>query len=501
MNKSRMLSLLLAFALSLSCLAVLSSCTGGGDDSSEKQSGSESTDGEKKWYSDLDFNGDRLVVSQSVNVYDSAGSIPNAQKYTRGPEDIGSDTVLNLCYSRNKDVATALNVKVSYVETNYYYHEINPYLDQVAMMSKANVDLVINDVYAVTSAMLKGQLYNLKSDAETNYFNFSHESWYPDYINGLTYDENYVYAMAGDYFMDVVRSAHCLYVNTDIFEVQLKDHYESMKDFYQMISDGNWTFDEFSTLISAGWKSTSGSSSAVASDEYVGFWTHRNAIEPTTLGQDISMVEKTADGYVMVENTANLGLFAEAVCKLYNTDGVLMDSSDMSDHRKYFTEGSALFMSRFWLGDLEYPSFYAMEEKSAIIYPKWTEAADYHTWVHDSAEIGYIMTNTATFTPTSAYCQLLNEESLDIMQEYFEYQLKYKQNTDPEALSMLDLIRDTIVSPFEMYLSPASTRSAVIDAIPANNPAAATNKYESNLPDYRKKLQDKLIQFNAIDEK
>ncbi len=503
MNKRRFLCLLLALVLSLSCLGVLSSCNPPVDSQSNEGSSGESTVPPTTiWHADLDFD-EELVISQSINVYEGAASLPNAEKYTRGPDDIGADSVLNLCYTRNKEVAQALGLDISYVETNYYYNGINPYIDQLAVMAKAPADLIINDVYAVSSAMLKGQLYNLKSTVETNYLDFSQEGWYQDYINGLTYDESRIYAMAGDYFIDVVRTAHCLYINTEIFEIQLSDYYDSMKEFYQMIEDGDWDYDEFQTLITAGWKSTSGTTDAVLTDEYIGWLTQVAALMGTGFGQDISMVEKNGNTYVMKENTEDLSLFAKTVCDLFNADGVVIDDGlglGVGGRRQYFTEGSVLFLSGFWLGDLEYPSFYAMEKKSAVIYPKWNESKKYGTWVHDSAEIGYILTNTATFTPTSAYCQLLNEKSVDIMREYFEYQLKYKQNTDPEALAMLDLIRDTIASPFEYYLTPSGCGIGFLvrNAVIPNNPASVATQYSSNRPDFEKKLGDKIAQFNNL---
>ena len=511
MNKKRLLSLLLALALSLSCLAVLSSCDGGGNDSSEKQSESENTPGDDTvWYAGLDFD-EHLVVSQSVNLYDTTGSIPNAEKYTRGPDKITADKVLNMCYERNRDVAKALGLTVEFKPVNWSYLDINTNLDLLSKKTVSDIDLVINDVIAVTPAMLKGQLYNLKDDAEENYFDFTHECWYNDYINGLTYDESRVYAMAGDYFMDVVRSAHCIYVNTEIFEIQLQDNYASVKDFYQMIKDGEWDFVEFETLIQEGWKSTSGTTDAVLTDEYIGWLTTFGALNGTAYGQEISMIEKNGNTYTMKENTAELDLFTKALCELYHTDGVLEgDSSlvDINGRRQLFTEGRVLFLSNFWLGDLEFPTFFEMDKKAAIIYPKWDLSKEYGTWVHDSAEIGYILTNTATFTPTSAYCQLLNEKSVAVMREYFEEQIKFKQNTDPYAIEMLDMIRDTIASPFEFYLTPTAGNDKIKsgigiltrDFIPQNNPSAAATHYSSYLPEFRANLANMIAQFNALDD-
>lgn len=495
--KKRVLSFVLALSLALVCL---SACTGGGgSSSSEKSSESEGTPPDDAWYADLDFGGATLTVSQSVNVWDTASSIPNAAKYTRGPEDIGSDDVLNMCYSRNREVANALGITVKYVETNYRYDGINPYLDQIATMATSPADLVINDIYAVNSAVLRGQFYNLKSQAEENYFNFAHESWYTDFINGYTFDSDYAFIAAGDYFMDVVRSAHVLYVNTDIFEVQLSEYYESMKDFYRMILDGDWTYDVMGDLVARGWKPTSGSPFATLDDEIVGWWISASAAEPAIKSSaSFTMVEKTDTGFILKADISNILGLSEVLCEAYNGDGVYCHNShtDNATARERFTGNGILFLSGFWLGDLEYSSFFAMENKAPIVYPKWNETfSQYRSYVHDSAEIGYIMTNVKDFPMVSAYVQLLNEESVPVMREYFEFALKYKQNTDPEALSMIDLVRTSIRVDEYALATFNGGNVGYWGAITANNPSSASNSYSSNRPSNEGKLNNALATF------
>ncbi len=497
--KKKITCLCLAFLLLVSSLCSLSACTGGGE-SSSKPKESESTGGgnEKEWYSDLDYRGAKLTVSQSTNVWDTSASIPNAEKYTRGPEDIGSDDVLNMCYTRNREVATALNVNVQYVETNYDYSGINPYLDQLAMMSSSQADLIINDIFAVPSAILKGQLYNLKSQAEENYLDFDKDGWYKNYIEGYTYDPNYAFIAAGDYFMDVVRSAHVLYVNTELFQVQLSDFYADMKEFYQAILDGEWTYDVMQNLVAYGWKSTSNNSYATPDDEIVGFWIlNGSCVSALASSASFSMLEKTQNGFILKEDIANPLALSEVLCGVYNGDGVYCQNSKYENGvaRDQFTGNGALFLSGFWLGDLEYPSFFAMENKAPIVYPRWNETfSRYCSYVHDSAEIGYIMTNVKNFSMVSAYVELLNEKSVDIMHQYFEFALKFKQNTDPEALSMLDLIRDNIrIEPYALAGSIAGVD--YWNAMTANTPSSATNKYSSNRPNNEVKLNTNITTF------
>ena len=452
MNAKKLLSLFLAFALSLSVMFVFTACDDEGKDDSTKKG----TDDSKAWYANLDFGGQTLNISQSINTWTTDSSIDNAAKYTRGPSQAGTtDKVLNLCYDRNKEVAQLLNVKIKYTETNYRYNEINPYLDQLAMQSQAQFDLIINDVIAVVPAILKGQLYNLKSTEETNYLDLSHSSWYQDYMNGLTLDENKIYAVAGDYFIDVLRSAHCLYLNTELFQTNLNQNYASLDEFFDMVAAGQWTYDEFNTLINDGWVSSSGNATASIDDDCIGFLATTGAgFNPFTMSTDIQLIQKDASGnYSVNHDISQLSTYAEKLNRIYTNDGTVVENNQSVNFRDIFTQGRALFLNTYWLGDLEFSSFQAMENKAPIIYPKWhEEQTNYRAYVHDSAEIGYILTNTANFTPMSAYLQLINEKSVPILSEYYEYTLKFKKNTQPGAVKMIEIIHDSIASPFDQFI-------------------------------------------------
>lgn len=111
--------------------------------------------------------------------------------------------------------------------------------------------------------------------------------------------------------------------------------------------------------------------------------------------------------------------------------------------------------------------------------------------------------NTGNFTVTSAYCQLISEESVDVMRDYFEYALKYKQGTDSSGIGMLDLIRNTVISPFGQYLVGKATTMSILDRLEVldiNNPAAAIKKYRENLPTYAGKLAEDISTFYQLED-
>jgi hypothetical protein len=92
--------------------------------------------------------------------------------------------------------------------------------------------------------------------------------------------------------------------------------------------------------------------------------------------------------------------------------------------------------------------------KGVIPVPKWNqnEQDEYHTMVHDQAELGCILNTAQAYSAASALMQFLNEESGDVVHAYYEKGLKYKYNDDKNARTMMDIIRETTDSPFGMQI-------------------------------------------------
>lgn len=443
-----------------------------------------------------------ITVSQSVAV-DADALTVSAEKYTRGPEELVADEVLNACYERNRQVAMMLDVTVVYEETNLAPDEIGEHLDRMALMETSPVDLIINDVSAAVSAILKGQLYNLKSANEDNYFNFGHESWYTDYMEGLTYDPSRVYVLAGDYFLDVLRSTEVMYVNEVCFDRQLADRYRHTYEFYIMIYEGEFTYDELATLTAMGWKATSGETVAVPDDEIVGLWHHGFGGMVASL--PLSMVEQSDGGYALSDNTEALRSVASLLCDIWQTEGAFSEPIGMSVHtglRKFSNDG-IVFLTGYTLGDIETAEMLATERKSPIVYPKPNAALPYCTSVRSTAELGYVLANAENFSLVSAYCQTLNEATRQrqILIDYAEMHTGFLHfNFDmPLIKNMLYLIRDSIGSSFTQYLAgydltDVIDRTTVLDA---NAPEKAVARYLDGLPAYRERLAADIAAFDA----
>ena len=103
------------------------------------------------------------------------------------------------------------------------------------------------------------------------------------------------------------------------------------------------------------------------------------------------------------------------------------------------------------LGEMESPELrdFTMA-KGLVPIPKWNdkEQEQYITTVHDQVEIGTILNTANAFSAASALMQYLNEESGDVVYTYYDKGLKFKYNDDKNNREMMDLIRETVGSPF-----------------------------------------------------
>ena len=493
----RKISLFLVLCLIFGCIGILSSC-----EPEESGDGPEIEGLDVAWAKDLDFDGVTLTVSQSINVWDPTTSIENAAKFTMATKANNADTVLNACFERNEAVKKTINVKVNYIETDMRYNGIADYVMGIITQQQA-IDLIINDVYGVVPAATNGYLFNLKTEklagnTINNYFNLDHASWYDDYMKGLTVDESKMYGLAGHYFMDIMRSAHCLYVNTEIFEDKCANIYPEMDTFYRDVEDGLFTYDVFNELIYLAWEDA-GKQGETDLDDQLGLIMHSGAgLFPFIYGSEVSALDYSGREVTVKPNVAEeVNTVATAIDMIMYQDGTYLVSGTGKDNllNDTFTQGGAMFLNSAWLGHLEHSAFQGMDNKAAIVYPKVNDDYEYSTYVHDSAEIGYIPVTCQNFEAVSAYVQLLNEQSTTIINAYFENQLKYKYNTadSSAAIGMLDLINETIGSPAYQYLEGASLVSEVggtsiygciSTAVNAHNPTNAATLYQASINAY-----------------
>ncbi len=493
-----LLSLFLVLALLLLSLA---SCNPTGPE----DTGSKLDATEEDWYYGVDFNNKSIIV----RYHESAASI-----YTKGPDEKGSDTVLDRCYDRNRSVAATLGLKVA----SRTGDNSLDYMNEIALMPDAAPDLTIlrNDI--TLTCTLEGYIrqINRAPNGKTSYFDFDAECWYLDFMEGLTMDESKYFAVAGDYFIDVLRQADCLYMNTDYYQEKIG----TLKEFYSLVERGMFNADEMKNMIELAYEDIT-DQGYVDEGDRLGLLCQRSvSFYPWIYGTDAAVVEKSAtEGWVIRDNPQDFVELIDNVIDVYTANGTYQTESNLTDRKNYFMdkfrENGVLFVSTLRMGDLEEQKMQNMDNKIAVVYPKMNRLQGYYrTYVNYDAEVGMIPVQAKqNYTEVSAYLQLLNEQSTDIVDQYFQESLKFKYSTEASGAGrMLDVIYDSIGSSFYKNISDAAcgesgyTQSevpqlvAMVSKCVGNKQNSFTEQWASYREAYRAGLEKLKGKYAALGE-
>ena len=180
---------------------------------------------------------------------------------------------------------------------------------------------------------------------------------------------------------------------------------------------------------------------------------------------DIHLVDvyKDASGnYSFSYKSANQDLYDifNKVAKVFSTEGVVavQEGSSAQEQvdliRKKFSEGTLLIGGSILMGAVEDEVYQEMKQGFGLIpNPKFSEEAGYNTLIHNVAKCGAISRNCVeNRAAISAFIQYCSENSRIIVNEYYNYAMKYKFTSDAGTAEMLDLIYANVVAVREKAL-------------------------------------------------
>lgn len=446
----------LCILLACACfLGVFVGCDGG------NPSGGDGDRDENGGWTNVDFGGQTVNVCISTNKWREC-YFPSGDLYTRGPDSAGSNEVAKEVLARNNLAEETLGITLVYTERDLDNQSIQEDIRAIVQTAAKNSpDVYNNDLYGIARAMIDGMLLNLQEpvDGVKNYFDFAADGWNLDYMKGCTFDQEKLYILAGDYFIDLVRMAWAILVNHDLFNASLgnmPNWCKSIEDFYDFVDDGFWDLDMLATFSSAAFSDGGVYGKEEKTDARLGLYLSRlqgrlvsAASQVTTYYQDESFKPRVLDSIDVYQKVAN-----EYVA-LTEEQGVLYEEyAETPYHIDPFLWGNVMFCFSP-IGEMESEllrNFSA--EKGLVPLPKWNASSqdEYFTPVHDQAELGCILKTAKAFSAASALMQFLNEESSTVIHSYYEKGLKYKYNDNKNARKMMDIVRETTDSPFSWQI-------------------------------------------------
>ena len=439
-----------------------------------------------------------------------------SKKYLSGELDDGGD-VSKAVRLRNTQAQSKTNVDVKYL----YYSNTATYGwgKTIALIEKdvqqggtTAPDIYALFVYDMVGASLKGCFANLLTTASRpgNYFEFNEETYSPEkddlgymyeYMESLTLAPGKkMYVLSSDYFIDMVRAFFCIPVSIELMnnngqEIVAKnaagikvhtggdrtgDGEFNIEDFYQLVLDGEWTYDRIAAFATEVYKPASTNSGACQiGDDIVGFAIDSSGLAASGLlyTTSVPIIQKNlnatelSDRYNYPASNPELVAFSLKAKELFGgeTRGVCVINKDMNYQefgaeghlaiRKRFSENKVLFGDIVLLGALEFQAYQNMKQGDGfgvVPVPVYKAEDNYLTQIHNMGSCGAINIKTGEYSQCTAFLNYQSTNSANVIENYYNYNVKYGLATESEGtVAMLEYLRANVRSSFDKAMEDA----------------------------------------------
>lgn len=391
----------------------------------------------------IDYAGREFRVYTSVDTTDAT----NGDRFIRGTEETNGEIVNDAVYDRNLFVSELLGITLKFTEANYSYSAAEAAIKNLVMAGADEYDVITQDLMSLAGLASGSYLRNIYN---TTVMDYDQVYWYGDAMRDLQFIEGGMYMLLGDYFTDCLASAHTLYTNESILE----DNFGSTEYINEMVFNGNWTIDNMVSIVTSVAQDTNGDGQMTEGDLFgftcIGVW---GSAIPGLIGTGIKFVERTDAGISYCYNNERSVRILEKLNEMYYNSGTLTAISESSPAglRTVFANGKTLIMGYNRLGDLE--NLRDIEFSMGIIpYPKLDEDQEnYVTSLHDTTEAGAILSTLPTDSEEFVHTcleVLCRETNKRVIPQWYENALKVKYVDGQDDAKMIDLIHDSITSPF-----------------------------------------------------
>lgn len=498
----KFISLLITCAILTSFAACSNPDSGNQNDNSSGTTPSESTTETESETEEIDPFADVNYGGRSFRVYTSVDTndATNADAFIRGSGEYNGEAVNDAVYERNLKVSELLGINLEFIEANYNYGTAANSIKTQIQSGDNAWDVIANDLRALANISSEGYLKNIYNNT---ILNMDAEYWYADSMKDLMFNSAGMYLLVGDYFTDALASCHTLYVNEEMLDNVLG----SQNYINDMVFDGKWTIDEMTKIVEQSYNDADGNGEKNSGDTFgyicVGMW---GSAIPMLLGQDVTFVTKTETSVEFAFNNERSVAVLDKLHALYYSNGTNTSVSNVSALQTCFANKEALIMGYNRLGDLA--NLREIEFPFGVVpYPKFDAAQEnYNTSLHDTTEIGAIPSTIVgedlefTLTCLEVLCR---ETGKTVIPEYYENGLKVKYADGQDDAKMIDLIHDSICSPFavayDVTLGNFLLANVFLNPL-ANDNINFSSSYEKYEKPAKKLLERVTESFNSVIE-
>ena len=348
-------------------------------------------------------------------------------------EDDSEDLVESATYKRNKEVEDRYGITITVSESNDSNYETDA-LNSILAGDDA-YDLIFAHSRAAFVYAIQGAAMNF-NDISTIHLD---KPWWTQDITESCNINGKLYVLDGDISTSGLGATMCLFFNKRIFD-ELGYDYP-----YEMVKDGDWTFDEFSYLAKKGGADLNGDGVMDPEVDQYGFRAEQWEAPMNILytgGQKIYDKDDEGNLQLTLYSTKTVEIYDEFFSLMNNASCILFSNATGYKGSGMFSEGRAMFTDT----ELRHAqTLRNMDDDFGILpYPKFDEADNYATATNGGSHLLVIPITVSDVERTGAITEALCAiGSRDVIPAFYEKSLKTKYARDEESEDMIDIIRSS----------------------------------------------------------
>lgn len=417
------------------------------DTSAETKDATESETAEIETSGEADRKGKEFRILSATR---APAGMASSDCFLEGEQNTAG-TINEAVHERNTAVELELDVALTFSHADADKSDIQSEIKRLVMSGTDAYDLVISELLPFASLANDGTFRNILSSEFTG-FDFENKPyWYKEYMDDLRLVNGYEYLLAGDFFIDVLRSSHLLLFNKEMY----RDHYRrDPGEVFEWVLNYEWTYEKLNGIITDMYLDKNGNSRRDYGDRWgLSISDLRSAKIGFIVSADPGLVSRSEDGTprIVLGDTSRMADLTQRLSLLLVNSSCYISDAAGGNSLRDFTEGSALLCEGHWLGSLENTALPDMKEGAGVLpYPQlYASDKRYITATSNTANVGAVLLTAKDEAFISTVIQALNRETASrLIPKYYRDALKLRYDADPYTAGMIRILHDNIGGSF-----------------------------------------------------
>lgn len=417
------------------------------DTSAETKDATESETAEIETSGEADRKGKEFRILSATR---APAGMASSNCFLEGEQNTAG-TINEAVHERNTAVELELDAALTFSHADADKSDIQSEIKRLVMSGTDAYDLVISELLPFASLANDGTFRNILSSEFTG-FDFENKPyWYKEYMDDLRLVNGYEYLLAGDFFIDVLRSSHLLLFNKEMY----RDHYRrDPGEVFEWVLNYEWTYEKLNGIITDMYLDKNGNSRRDYGDRWgLSISDLRSAKIGFIVSADPGLVSRGEDGTprIVLGDTSRMADLTQRLSLLLVNSSCYISDAAGGNSLRDFTEGSALLCEGHWLGSLENTALLDMKEGAGVLPHPQLYASDkrYITATSNTANVGAILLTAKDEAFISTVIQALNRETASrLIPKYYRDALKLRYDADPYTAGMIRILHDNIGGSF-----------------------------------------------------